>query len=137
MSPTLVGRIHTRCVLMIVIGLPLTIAISPWLPGDPPFNVLLRALSVVLLAGIVIWEPLYHLLQQFRWEKDWPLMLGLITAVNEGLVAYAVLRLMDIDVAVEPFVVHFGLVWLAIWSMAAGPMRVLSLRWRYEGGRVW
>lgn len=137
MTPTLLGRIHTRCVLMFAVGLPLTVALFPWLPGDPPFSTLLMVLATVLLLGIVVWEFLYHLLQQFRWEKDWPLIFGLLTAVNEGVLAFVVLRSTGVDVAVRPFVIHFGAVWVAIWAMAAGPMRVLSLRWRYQGGRVW
>ncbi len=30
--------------------------------------------------------PLYHLGQQFRWEKDWPILFGLLTSIPEALV---------------------------------------------------
>lgn len=128
---------HTRWVLMFVIGIPLTIALWPWLPGGPDIVTLFAVLAVVLGVGTLVWEPTYHLLQQFRWEKDWPLLFGLLTAINEGVLAYLVLNGLGVEVSLRPFIIHFGCVWMAIWLMAAGPMRVVSLRWRYQGGRVW
>ena len=37
---------------------------------------------------------------------------------------------------VTAFVIHFGAVWLAVWLVANGPMRVPFLRWRFRGGRL-
>ena len=34
------------------------------------------------------WEFVYHFLQQFRWEKDWPSLFGLVTGVNEGALVW-------------------------------------------------
>ena len=48
------------------------------------------ALVVVAVVGIV-WELIYHGIQQFRWEKDWPTLFGLLTGINEGIVVYFVL----------------------------------------------
>lgn len=128
---------HTRWALMFVVAVPLTVALWPWLPGTPDLVSLLVVLGVVLGIGTLIWEPIYHGLQQFRWEKDWPLIFGLLTAANEGLLAYIVLGELGVAVAPRPFIVHFGVVWITMWLVAAGPMRVVSLRWRYQGGRVW
>ena len=46
------------------------------------FSVLL----VVMALG-VLWEFVYHFLQQFRWEKDWPTMFGLnpLSSIRPGL----------------------------------------------------
>jgi hypothetical protein len=46
--------------------------------------------AILLVVGVagVAWEVLYHALQQFRWEKDWPTGLGLLTGINEGIVAW-------------------------------------------------
>ena len=44
-------------------------------------------LATVLVLGI-IWELIYHVIQQFRWEKDWPTLFGLITAINEGALVW-------------------------------------------------
>ena len=54
-----------------------------------------RATFVVLLAITVIgvgWELIYHFIQQFRWEKDWPTLFGLVTAINEGIVVWLLVR---------------------------------------------
>jgi hypothetical protein len=75
-----------------------------------------------------------------KWEKDWPTLFGLGTGVPEGLLAHELL-----DAGVVPgvagiglaaFLAHFTAVWLSVWLVANGPLRVLSLRWRYTGGRV-
>jgi hypothetical protein len=36
----------------------------------------------------------------------------------------------------KAFLIHFGVVWLAVWLFANGPMRVLFIRWRFHGGRL-
>lgn len=136
MTPTLFGRLQTRLVLVALIGLPWTIIVTPLaalLAGNSfvdTFRVTLQALLLILVIGLVIWEPLYHGLQQFRWEKDWPTGLGLFTAINEGLVVWLVL-----DVNVSAFVVHFVSTWLLIWFVVHGPLRAVAPRWRYQGGR--
>ena len=37
------------------------------------------------------WELLYHLLMQWRWEKDWPSRFGLVTGVPEGVLIWLLL----------------------------------------------
>lgn len=34
------------------------------------------------------------------------------------------------------FVIQFILVWLGVWIVADGPMRVPFIRWRFDGGRL-
>ncbi len=33
-------------------------------------------------------------------------------------------------------VIDFAVVWLAVWLVANGPMRVPFIRWRFHGGRL-
>ena len=78
---------------------------------------------------------------QFRWEKDWPSLFGLLTAVPEGLLLWILLKagavpLIDTAPPGWTFAVHFGAVWVAVWLVANGPMRVPFLRWRFRGGRL-
>jgi hypothetical protein len=79
-------------------------------------------------------------LQQFRWEKDWPTMFGLLTGVNEGLLVWALLAAGavpgDPKVGGGAFVVDFAVVWVGTWLFVNGPMRVPFLRWRFQGGRL-
>jgi hypothetical protein len=142
-TPTLLGRLQTRFFLLALVGGLVTLVVAPALPGDGSLVDRYRTLGLVLLAVAVVgiaWELLYHLLQQFRWEKDWPTLFGLLTGVPEGLVVWALLRA-GLVPGVErvdgtAFLVHFALVWLAVWLVANGPMRILTVRWRYTGGRL-
>ena len=96
-------------------------------------------LLVVAVLGVV-WEFLYHGLQQFRWEKDWPTLFGLLLVLPEGVVAFAVARTGVLPAAEHvpgaAFVVGFGTTWLVTWLFVNGPMRVLSVHWRFRGGRL-
>lgn len=143
MLPTLHGRLQTRVFLIAVIGGLWALVIAPLLPADATTADNLRTmyalLAIVLVLGLA-WEVLYHVLQQFRWEKDWPTMFALLVGVPEGLVAYAVARtgLLPWAEAVTPtaFAVGFGTTWLVTWLFVSGPMRVLSVHWRFRGGRL-
>jgi heme/copper-type cytochrome/quinol oxidase subunit 4 len=144
MVPTLSGRIQTRIFLLALIGWPLTMLITPMLPLAGPLSERYRTTLVVLAAVAVLgvaWEMLYHLLMQWRWEKDWPTLFGLVTLLPEGALIWLLGRRGLLPGLPGPlgftgFAVHFVLVWLAIWLVANGPMRVLYFRWRFRGGRL-
>ncbi len=137
---TLSGRIQTRIFVLAVVGGLVTLIITPVLPHDPPYQVTFLVLLTVILLG-VLWEFVYHGLQQFRWEKDWPTLFGLLTAINEGALVWLLLHLelvpgIDIPPTWASFVVQFAVVWLAVWIWVNGPMRVPFIRWRFKGGRL-
>lgn len=144
MVPILIGRIQTRLFLLALVGSVVTLALIPLLPGQGALSGRYREAFVVLAAVAVLgigWELLYHLLMQFRWEKDWPSLFGLLTGVPEGLLLWILLTggaVPTIDAAPPGwiFVVHFSVVWVAVWLVANGPMRVPFLRWRFRGGRL-
>jgi hypothetical protein len=141
--PTLNGRIQTRIFLLVVVGGIWTILITPVLPGVRDLADGYRSTFLVLLTVLVLgiaWEFLYHFLQQFRWEKDWPTFFGLITAINEGALVWLFLELDLVpgspEVSGAAFLIMFISVWLLVWLVANGPMRVPFLRWRFRGGRL-
>lgn len=147
MTPTLFGRIQTRIFLLATVGVVWTLIIGPFLTllvdgadtGDI-YRLAFGALVDVAVVGIV-WEFIYHGLQQFRWEKDWPTLFGLLNGINEGIVVALLLKAdlpWDVggDIPVGAFTVHFATTWILVWLVANGPMRVLSLRWRFRGGRL-
>lgn len=144
MTPTLIGRIQTRLFLLVAVGLPWTLVATLFLPRrfgtgslGGLYSTTLTAWFGVGLLGCVIWEPLYHLGQQFRWEKDWPILFGLLTALPEGLVLWWLLPAYDNSPASGwTFVVHFFSTWLLMWLAAIGPIRILFIRYRFRGGRV-
>lgn len=140
MTPTFIGRIQTRLLLLATVGLVWTILVTPFLPvGDAPlgevYAATFQALGIVALIGIIIWEPIYHGLQQLRWEKDWPTGIGLVTGLTEGLTTYVVLAASR-EVSGAAFFVHFATTWILVWASVHGPLRVVLLRWRYRGGRI-
>jgi hypothetical protein len=79
-------------------------------------------------------------LQQFRWEKDWPTLFGLITGLPDGLIVWVVRRLVIPASVARPtglsFAIAFLTVWLVTWLWANGPMRAVFIHWRFHGGRV-
>lgn len=148
MTPTLYGRIQTRLVLLATVGVLWTLLIGPLLVGimsdddaglGDVYRLAFGALVLVAVVGIV-WELIYHGLQQYRWEKDWPTLFGLVLGLPEGIVTLLLLSAglpWDVgDVPVGAYVVHFATTWIIVWLFANGPMRVVALRWRYDGGRL-
>lgn len=144
MLPTLNGRIQTRILVSLVVGGLWTLLITPLLPVPGGLADAYATTFTVLLAVTVLgvgWELLYHLLQQFRWEKDWPTLFGLVTAVNEGLLvwlllAYGAVPGIDGPVPLAAFLIQFVTTWLVIWLVVNGPMRVPFVHWRFRGGRL-
>lgn len=139
MTPTLLGRIQSRIVLLLTVGLGWTIIVTPFLPSggtatSEVYAVTLTALAIVAVIGAAVWEPIYHGLQQFRWEKDWPTGLGLVTGINEGLATFAVLSMLR-SFSSAAFWWHFSTTWILVWIAIHGPLRIVALRWRYRGGR--
>lgn len=147
MIPTLRGRLQTRLFAVVVIGGIWTILVTPLLPSMPAsmslggsYAMTLSILSAVLVLGIG-WELVYHGLQQWRWEKDWPTQFGLVTAVNEGVLLGIVLGLglvpnADPAPPLATWLTHFLTTWIVIFLFLNGPMKVVFLRWRFQGGRL-
>jgi hypothetical protein len=129
------GRIQTRIFVLLVVGGIWTLLLTPMLPLGASIGAAYGATFVVLLTVLVLgigWEFVYHLLQQFRWEKDWPTLFGLVTAVNEGFVVWLLVH--DGSAPGLPF--QFLTTWLLVWLAAIGPMRVPFVHWRFRGGRL-
>lgn len=146
MLPTLNGRIQTRIFALLVFGGIWTLIITPLLPhvdGDhlgSAYKATFTVLGAVIVLGIG-WEVVYHLLMQFRWEKDWPTLFGLLTAINEGLLVWLFNKQgwlpFDVrDVPASTFLIQFVTVWIIVWLITNGPMRVPFVRWRFNGGRL-
>ena len=144
MLPTLNGRLQTRVFVTLVVGGLWTLLITPLLPLPGTLPDAYATTFVVLLAVTVLgvgWELLYHLLQQFRWEKDWPTLFGLVTAVNEGVLLWLLLAAgavpgIDGPVPFSAFLLQFVTTWLVVWLTVNGPMRVPFVHWRFRGGRI-
>jgi hypothetical protein len=145
--PTLNGRIQTRVFLLLVLGIPWTLLVTPLAPHPAGattgarYGATFWVLGEVIVVGCLLWEPLYHLLMQFRWEKDWPIMFVLLEGIPEGILAYVLFRSIGPSGTPPPastatFLVHFVPLWFFVWLAAIGPLRVVFHRWRFRGGRI-
>jgi hypothetical protein len=163
MTPTLTGRLQTRIFLTVTVGILWTVIITPFLPE--PTGVTLGVSyamafgSLVLMAAAgLVWEFVYQGIQQWRWDKDWPSIFALLTVVNEALLVWLLDHLFPVmsgpmagmggtaaalsgtlgpsSPYLPGFVLHIGTTWLAIWLFSQGPMRVVFVRWRFEGGQI-
>jgi len=143
MLPTLPGRLQTRIFILLTVGALLTLVVTPLLPMEGGLTEKYRATFLILFATTVlglVWELVYQALQQFRWEKDWPTLFGLLTGVNEGLLIWLLVSANVIpgltSVNFVAFVIDFAVVWTGTWLWVNGPMRVPFIRWRFRGGRL-
>jgi hypothetical protein len=144
MVPTLPGRIQTRIFLLATVGVIVTALLTPLLPLPGPLSTAYKTTYIILATVLVLgiaWECLYHLLMQWRWEKDWPSLFGLVTAVPEGILVWILLAAhavpgISTTPPVSAYLIDFIVVWVCVWLVGQGPMRVPFIRWRFHGGRL-
>jgi hypothetical protein len=140
MTPTIFGRWQTRFALLATVGVAWALLFTPLLPrGEAAlgtaYRMSLLALLITAVFGALVWDPIYHFLQQFRWEKDWPSLFALLNGINEGVTTWLILRRFG-SVSGASFVGLFSTTWLLIWLTIIGPIRVVLLRRRFIGGRI-
>lgn len=136
MTPTFLGRIQTRFLLLLTVGMVVTffyaLFAGVWFFVPFAFFQPFLVLLFVLFAGIG-WDLIFILLQRFRWDRDWPPILQWSAAVLEMFPAWLFAWL--IGVPWWLFLLHYWSVWSAVFIAAQGPMRIVFPRWRYDGGK--
>ena len=139
MVPILSGRLQTRLMTLGLLGLLWTLAVTPVLaPGGAvgaTYRATLFSWACALVLGLVWWEPVYHGLMQFRWEKDWPTLFLLLESVPEAALVGLLLRQFGPPATLGVFLTHFFSTWLVVFLVVVGPLRVPFIRWRFRGGR--
>ncbi len=81
MTPTLVGRIQSRLVLVLTVGGIWTFVAVPFIPRPPEatignvYGLTYIAVFIATFFGL-LWELVYHGVQQLRWEKTGQPFLG-------------------------------------------------------------
>lgn len=169
MTPVFLGRIQTRLFVSFFVGGFWTLIISPFLllstndgykiaftidsaPGFNPviqtYKLTFAALAITAIFGCLFWEPIYHFLMQFRWEKDWPAFFHLVQIVPEGISTFLLLHVSALNpfgdvgpnkeqyVPVLAYIFLFSSTWIITWLAANGPMKIFFIRWRFFGGRL-
>lgn len=146
MIPTLAGRLQTRLLLFLVIGLPVTLLFGLWQAGWqwdwPTIQIYVWFLCTVTGMGL-LFDPLYIFAQSRRWERDWPFLFQAVFSWVEFAIALAVARAGLLPFLPEAAfaslstpIVHFTLVFVPSFLALLGPMQVLFVRWRFKGGQL-
>lgn len=149
MTPTLLGRWHTRLLLFVFIGLPITLLYAfylrnwTWPPEIDPFTFL----TLLLVIGLIL-DVLYIQIQRFRWDHDWPFLFQLVSMIAEFVIAYLLMELLvtstdfgtwffpNGSIPIETASTHFLLVLIPSFIALLGFVQIFLVRWRYKGGEV-
>jgi hypothetical protein len=143
----LAGRWQTRTFLLAYLGLPITF-IFCFLYDD--FTTPLILLECVWLLG-GLWDVLYHFLQRWRWDRDWPPLFFALGGLAEGVLLWGLVKAtflwqalglltipgVDPGLTLTQFSAHYVTVWLVTFLVMLGPLKVLFLKWRFRGGQFW
>jgi hypothetical protein len=133
--PTLLGRWETRLLLFATAGALVT-AIFGLIFGD--FKTTYLVLGYVLLFGFA-WDVIYQLLVGFRWDQDWPTFFQVLAGIWEGAFVWLLLKMVHLPglnpgPTLPQFLLHYSFVWLSIFVISQGPIRIFFVGWRYRGG---
>lgn len=140
MTPTLFGRWQTRIFLLATVGVLISLPFALGIIGDHPGLIYFWILFYIGLFGLA-WDCLYHFLQQFLWDHDWPGALQLIAAIVEAIFLAIVISAFGLpfvsafDFNFGLFFFHYIVVWIGIYLTSWVVMRLLFPRWRFRGGR--
>lgn len=150
MTPTLAGRIQTRLFLLWTLGLVISLfytLVYRMLAPEPPavtslaFWELLVVLAYVTVIGSVL-DGLYIFIQQFHWDRDWPLGYQFLSGFFEGMLVFWLFYFGWLPGTSYDagdwwrFWLAYGTIWFTTWWWIFGPMRIFFLRWRFRGGQL-
>lgn len=141
MTPTLSGRLQSRIGVSLIGGLPAVLLLAMLFPGRggraSSTVVGLEILALTIAFGLA-WELGYHVIQQFRHDRDWPTGIALVVGIPElTLVRHACVAMDVADgMSLTRFAAITAVVWVAIWLTGQSVMRVVNPFWRFRGGRL-
>ncbi len=135
MTPTLLGRWQIRLFLLSTIGLVISLLV--WWITRSPTPLPLLALLYVFIVGCIL-DVLYQYIQSFRWDRDWPTSFQVVAGIVEGLLVWLLVELSNHFALAKSFtlifLIQYGSIWLIIFALLQGPLRILWPQWRYQGG---
>jgi hypothetical protein len=136
MTPTLLGRWQIRLFLLGTVGVIISVVVGLIVQD---FKTPLFVLLYVFLFGIV-WDLLYQLITSYRWDRDWPTSFQVAAGIVEGALVFLLLLTGKMPFVPKApqfvvFLIQYGLIWLCIFVLVQGPLRIFFLNWRYQGGQ--
>ena len=141
MIPTLFGRWQTRLFLFATVGVCMTFPFYFGFIGPNIGAGYFRILAYLAFFGCG-WDILYNYLQKFRWDRDWPGALQLLSGIGEAVFVAFIVKIFGLpsvpkdDLSLPWFALQYSLVWLGIYVASHTIMRILFPRWRFRGGQI-
>lgn len=138
MTPTLFGRWQTRLLLLATVGVLVSLPFATGLIGGLPGSVYFLILVYVAIFGCC-WDNLYNYLQKTRWDRDWPATYQLFAGIWEMIFVLCGVKIIGLPAVSKQlplglFLLHYSVVWLAVFIASQTLMRVIFPRWRFRGG---
>lgn len=159
MIPTLLGRWHTRLLLYVFIGLPVTFLFamyqSAW-QWPPPvtqsvFYYPFLFITLILLLGLIL-DVVYIQIQRFHWDQDWPFAYQFFFSILEFYAVYYLMYYGVFDylwsfvstsllfsdglIPLSDATWHFTFVFIPSFLAVLGGVQVFLVRWRFKGGEL-
>ncbi len=149
MIPTLAGRLQTRLLLFLFIGIPITLlyawALLDFHWGWREIQIFVWFLCTITGLGLLL-DPVYIFIQTTRWDRDWPFAyqfffswveFGIVFFIaRAGLIPYlpefAFQGMRGLGIAS----LHFALVFIPSFLALLGPLQTIFIRWRFKGGQL-
>ncbi|MEH2346432.1 MAG: hypothetical protein V7K55_00230 [Nostoc sp.] len=141
MTPTLFGRWQTRLLLLATVGVLVSLPFAIGLIGPVANSVYFWVLGYVAVFGLG-WDVVYNHLQKSRWDRDWPAAYQLLAGIWELAFVFCGVKLFGFlpiplpkeELPLAVFLLHYSVVWLAVFISSQSLMRIIFLRWRFRGG---
>ena len=78
-------------------------------------------------------------MQKYFWDHDWPGIIQLFAAIFEGIFLSLMINLVGLpNITQKPdlltYVIHYSVVWIAVYCASWVVMRLLFPRARFRGG---
>ncbi|BAZ32527.1 hypothetical protein NIES4074_50330 [Cylindrospermum sp. NIES-4074] len=141
MTPTLFGRWQTRLLLLATVGVLVTLPFVTGVIGPGANSVYFWILAYVAIFGLG-WDVLYDYLQKFRWDRDWPAAYQLLAGIWELVFIFSCAKILGFlpflpkdELSPRVFLLHYSIVWLAVFITSQSLMRIIFPRWRFRGGQ--
>jgi hypothetical protein len=139
MTPTLIGRWQSRIFLLATIGVLFSL---PFAFSAGTQNIQSVYFWVLLYLGVfgLAWDVLYNYLQKFLWDHDWPGVLILVAGIVEAVFLGLMINFVHLpyipasNFSLPLYVLHYSVVWVAIYCSSWVVMRILFPRARFRGG---
>jgi hypothetical protein len=136
MTPTLLGRWQIRLFLLGTVGVIISLVIG-FLVKD--ILTPLIVLGYVFLQGVILDLP-YQYIVTFRWDRDWPTSFQVVAAILEGALLWGLIQTGKLPgvprtLPFSIFLAQYGIIWLCIFMLTQGALRVFWPDWHYQGGQ--